>query len=128
MPLYDLECAATGERFDRFIPLTRFDDPIMCQCGSRATRCLAAPRVVSDAIEPVRGPDGRMHTSLQSYRHACTPEGNPQGERYSELGDAEMPAFQKPKFDERKRRDAIRAGIQDVKEGRIPPVVTGDAP
>lgn len=127
MPLYDLRCDE-GHLFERFVPLSRFDDPLFCDCGAKAIRAVQAPRVKTDTIEPVRGPDGRMHTSLQSYRHACTPEGNPQGERYTELGNDEMPAFKAPEFDRRKRRDAIKAGIQDVKEGRVPPVVTGDAP
>ncbi|WP_390550926.1 hypothetical protein [Qipengyuania sp. MTN3-11] len=83
---------------------------------------------MSDSIEPTLGPDGKLHTSLASYRHSCSPEGNPQGERYQELGRDEMPAFKAPEFDRRKRREDIRAGIQDVKEGRVPPVVTGDLP
>lgn len=127
MPLYDLRCEQ-GHRFERFIPLVRFGDRQTCECGAGARRVLCAPRVVSDSIEPTLGPDGKLHTSLASYRHSCTPEGNARGERYAELGRDEMPAFKAPEFDRGKRREAIKAGIQDVKEGRVPPVVTGDLP
>lgn len=127
MPLYDFRCAE-GHRFERFVSLADFGDRQECECGAGASRLLCAPRVLSDSIEPTLGPDGKTHTSLASYRHSCTPEGNPQGERYQELGRDELPAFKAPKFDRKKRRDDIRAGIQDVKEGRVAPVVTGDLP
>lgn len=86
------------------------------------------PMLRSDTIDPIRGPDGRMHDSLSGFRAACRPDGNPQGERYLELGDQELPAFKAPEFDPQARRDAIRAGIADVKAGRVPPVVTGELP
>ena len=129
MPLYDLECVS-GHRFERFIKLSQLPDRQTCECGAAAMRLISAPRVQqkSDTIEPVRGPDGKMHTSLASYRRSCEPGGNPQGERYVELGNEEMPEFKAPVFDRGKRREAIKAGIQDVKEGRVPPVVTGDLP
>src|SRR5690242_19383039 len=121
MPLYDFQCA-DGHRFERFVPLAHFGDRQTCECGAGASRSISAPRVLSDSIEPTLGPDGKMHTSLASYRHSCTPEGNPRGERFSELGRDELPAFKAPEFDRKKRREAIRAGIQDVKEGRLAPV------
>lgn len=127
MPLYGFECA-NAHRFERFVSLADFEVVQQCECGADAARTICAPRVVSDSIEPTLGPDGKVHTSLASYRHSCTPEGNPRGERYQELGNSEMPAFKAPEFDRRKRRDDIRAGIQDVKEGRVPPVVVGDLP
>ena len=108
------------------MPLARFGDRQECECGAGAKRLLSTPRVRSDAIAPTLGPDGKYHTSLASYRHSCTPEGNPRGERFAELGREEMPAFKAPEFDRKKRREDIRAGIQDVKEGRVPPVVTGE--
>ncbi len=125
MPLYDFECHE-GHRFERFVSLAQFNVVQSCECGAGASRLISAPRVVSDTIEPTLGPDGKLHTSLTSYRHSCTPEGNPQHESYQELGRDEMPAFKAPEFDRRKRRDDIRAGIQDVKEGRVPPVVVGN--
>ena len=87
-----------------------------------------APMILRDTMPPTLGPDGRMHDSVSSFRAACRPDGNPRGERYLELGDEELPAFKPPEFDPKARRDAIHAGIADVKNGRIPPVVTGDLP
>lgn len=77
------------------------------------------PVILRDSIDPIRGPDLRMHDSLSGFRRACRPDGNPQGERYLELGDQELPKFQAPEFDRRERRDAIRAGIADVQAGRV---------
>ena len=126
MPLYDFACS-DGHRFERFVPLSEYEKSQNCECGAGASRLISAPMLKgATAIEPTLGPDGKMHTSLASYRHACTPEGNPQGERYVELGNDSLPAFKAPEFDRRKRREDIRAGIQDVKEGRVPPVVVGD--
>lgn len=125
MPLYDFACS-NGCRFERFVPLSEFEKSQSCECGAGASRLICAPRVVSDTIAPTLGPDGKLHTSLASYRHSCTPDGNPQREKYTELGNDKLPDFKAPEFDRRKRREDIRAGIQDVKEGRVPPVVVGD--
>lgn len=127
MPLYDLRCEQ-GHRFERFIPLARIGDQQCCDCGKPAERLVSAPRVISDTIDPIRGADGKMHTSISSYRHSLTPDGNPRGERFTEMGNQELPAFEAPKFDRRERREHIKAGIEDVKNGRVPPVVTGDLP
>src|SRR5688500_4341372 len=121
MPLYDFLCGE-GHGFERHVSLADFSDVQTCKCGAPASRLISAPRVRSDAIDPILGPDKRMHDSLASFRASCRPDGNPQGERYLELGDQELPKFKAPEFDRRERRDAIRAGIADVKAGRVPPV------
>lgn len=95
-------------------------------CAARSS--FPTPMLMKDTIDPIRGPDGNMHDSLSSFRRSCRPDGNPQGERYLELGNDSLPEFKAPEFDRKERRDAIRAGIADVKEGRVPPVVTGDLP
>lgn len=120
MPLYDFRCLS-GHRFERFVPLAQFEAVQDCECGDRAMRQVSAPRVISDYIEPCLGADGKMHDSLASYRHSLTPEGNPQGERYLELGDQSL-THTPPKFDERQRRDDIKAALEDVKNGRVPPL------
>lgn len=126
MPLYDFRCTE-GHRFERFVALAQFASPQTCECGAPAQRLIVAPMLArSDAIDPIRGADGRMHTSLSSYRASLRPDGNPKGERYVELGDQELPPFKAPEFDRKSRREAIKAGIADVKAGRVPPVVTGD--
>lgn len=108
------------------MPLCDFHAPQACDCGADARRLISAPRVRSDVIEPRMGADGKLHDSLTSYRHSLTPEGNPKGERFLELGDQELPEFKPPEFDRKERREAIKAGIADVEAGRVPPVVTGD--
>lgn len=128
MPIYDFRCAK-GHRFERFVALADFASPQACDCGAPARRMLSLPMIGRcDTIEPVRGPDGRMHTSLATYRASLRPGGNPKGEHYHELGNEELPAFKAPEFDRKSRREAIRAGIADVKAGRVPPVATGDLP
>lgn len=125
MPLYDWRCEE-GHRFERVVPLHDFSLRQSCSCGADARRLISAPRIRSDVIEPRMGADGKLHDSLGSYRHSLTPEGNPRGERFHELGDQELPAFKPPEANRRERRDAIKAGIADVKAGRVAPVVTGD--
>lgn len=121
MPLYDFRCD-DGHRFERAVPLARFGDRQFCDCGAVAKRMICAPRVVADHIAPTRGPDGQMHNSLASYRAALGRAG------MAEIGNTELPAFKAPEFDRKTRREHIRAGIEDVKAGRMPEVVTGDLP
>lgn len=125
MPLYDFRCEE-GHRFERAVPLARFAEAQECDCGASARRILSAPRVLSDTIAPILGMDGRIHDSLSGYRHSLTPSGNARGERYYELGDQELPEFKAPEFSRKERRDAIRAGMADVKAGRVAPPVTGE--
>lgn len=120
MPLYDFKCPE-GHRFDRVVRLAEFDLMQNCPCGRGAERVISAPRILSDHIDPIRGADGRMHDSLSSYRATLRPDGNPQGERYHELGDQNLTPVER-KFDERQRRDDIKAGIEDVRNGRVPPI------
>lgn len=119
MPLYDFRCDR-NHRFERIVPLARFDDPQTCDCGALASRLVSKARVKSDAIEPCLGPDGRMHDSLTTYRRACEPGGNPQHERYTEIGDAELEHVDY-QFDPKQRRDDIQQAIADVKNGWVPP-------
>lgn len=83
-----------------------------------------APSIRRDAIEPCRGADGKIHESLSSYRRSLLPENNPKGERYYELGNDRIPV-ETPKVDRKQKRDAIKAAIEDVRNGRVPPVVSG---
>lgn len=117
MPLYDYECAA-GHRFEVFRSLSELDEPLRCECGEKAERQVSAPMVKSDCIDPIRGADGKMHTSLASYRASLLPSGNPKGERYIELGDQEL----KPQtydYCPKKRREDLKAAVADVKNGRV---------
>ena len=126
MPLYDFRCDA-GHRFERFVALEDFSAPQACECGASSRRMIVAPMIAaSDTIEPTWGADGRQHTSMAAYRRTLRPDGNPMGERFLEMGNERPPKWKPPEFDRRERREAIRAGIADVKAGRIAPVVTGD--
>lgn len=127
MPLHDYRCSE-GHRFERLVPLALLSAQQSCECGAPAQRLLSAPRVQSDTIAPIMGADGKLHTSLSGYRRSLTPSGNPKGERFLEMGNERLPDYAPPPIDRKKRRDAIKAGMADVKAGRVPPVVTGDLP
>lgn len=120
MPLYDFLCAE-GHRFERVVKLAHFDDPQHCECGAGACRQISAPRVRTDQIDPIMGMDGKLHDSLASYRRTLRADGNPQGENYIELGNERLKPVER-KFDRAQRREDIKAGIADVKAGRMPPV------
>lgn len=125
MPLYDFACSE-GHRFERFVKMANFGEQQSCDCGAVASRIPSAPMVLSDTIEPRYGADGKLHDSLSSYRHSLTPEGNPKGERYFELGNDPLPEFKPKESTEESRRDSIKKAIADVKAGRVPPQpVTG---
>jgi hypothetical protein len=84
------------------------------------------PALMRDSIDPCRGMDGRMYDSLSGYRRTLRPDGNPQGERYTELGNEELPVAPNT-FDRGKRRDDIKAAIEDVRNGRVAkPVILED--
>lgn len=80
-----------------------------------------APMIKRDSIDPCRGPDGQMHDSLASLRRSYRADGNPQGENYIELGNESITPVEH-KFDRAERRDNIKAAIEDVKNGRVPPL------
>src|SRR3546814_10948027 len=101
-------------RTDTLFPYTT----LFRACGSIASRLVRAPRIKVDQIAPCLGMDGKIHDSLASLRRTYRADGNPQGENYVEIGDQELPAFQAPEFDRKQRRDDIRAGIEDLKNGR----------
>jgi putative FmdB family regulatory protein len=127
MPLYDFRCAS-GHRFERFVPLADFEVVQACDCGADATRLVVAVRVHGDEIEPFRGPDGKVHTSLSRYRRACLASGNPQGEHYTEIGNEEVrPRARDLRAEQRVRVEAIKRGLEDVRNGRVPrPVLLED--
>lgn len=127
MPLYGFRCGE-GHGFDRMLPLARYLEPQTCECGAPAQRLITAPRIFKDQIDPIMGADGKMHDSMASYRRSLTPAGNPRGERFIEVGNEPMPKYETPKPDMAAIADAVKAGIEDVKNGRVPPVATGDLP
>lgn len=88
----------------------------------RARSSFPAPALRTDTIDPCRGMDGKMYDSLSGYRRTLRPNGNPQGERYTEIGNEELPTVTHS-FDRGQRRDDIKAAIEDVRNGRVAPSV-----
>lgn len=79
------------------------------------------PTIRKDSIDPQWGADGKMYDSLSALRKTYLPENNPKGERFHEIGNEEMPTVTYD-FDKKQRREDIKAAIEDVKNGRVPPV------
>lgn len=50
MPLYDIQCTS-GHRSERHIKLANFSDPIFCDCGAVASRCISVPRYIGVGID-----------------------------------------------------------------------------
>lgn len=116
MPLHDYRCGE-GHTFERFVPLALLSAPQHCDCGAVSQRLVCAPVVVSDSITPQYGADGRLHDSRSSLAYSLTPEGNPKGERFFDLGTDQLKTVEQ-KTDQRKLRDDIRRSIEEVKQGR----------
>lgn len=76
------------------------------------------PAFRTDTIDACRGMDGKMTDSLSTLRRTYRPEGNPQGERYTEIGNEEIKPEIKT-FDRGQRREDIKAAIEDVRNGRV---------
>jgi len=47
MPLYDIICPE-AHKSERFIPLEKFEEPIICACGLPARRAISAPMFTVD--------------------------------------------------------------------------------
>lgn len=50
MPLYDCECSS-GHQFERQIPLSEFEEPIICACGSGARRAISRPTIIGGRLD-----------------------------------------------------------------------------
>lgn len=77
MPIYEYLCPE-GHQFDAFLPLARYDEPQMCQCGQWARKIISAPMVIPDLPEytsPVTGKPvrGRRERIEDLKRHNCRP-------------------------------------------------------
>lgn len=70
---------------------------------------LTAPYVAGDTIEPTRSmATGEMFTSKSKLRATYRPNGNPNGNRYIEVGNEQLKAAPKPKPD----RKAINESVE----------------
>lgn len=46
MPTYEYECNGCGERFDRFLRMSEYDQPQVCDCGGSGRRLISAPSFI----------------------------------------------------------------------------------
>lgn len=82
------------------------------------------PYIVRPFPDPVQSmADGKYYTDAASLRATYKASGNPQGVDYIEVGDEDITKFEAPKDDRKAKRDAIERAIEDVNNGRVPPVL-----
>lgn len=124
MPLYGFQCD-NGHEFEKAVPLADFRVPQLCNCGEVAKRIVSAPHVISDSMEPMLGLDGKYYDSVSGYQKST----GANGEKLHVIDGPDTTKFEKPKATRKEIRDAIKAGIQDVKYGRVKPLVNiGETP
>lgn len=82
--------------------------PEECWSHSAPARSsLAAPMLIRDEMAPtVSMADGKEYTSKRAMRATYLPSGNPQGERYVEIGDHKQTATKKAAAPDDKAIDA----------------------
>lgn len=76
MPLYSYACQTCSKRFTRLLPLARYDEPQVCECGGACTKLLSAPAVRADYAGyacPITGSwiEGRQAHKENLARHGC---------------------------------------------------------
>lgn len=82
------------------------------------------PRIVRPFSEPVQSmADGKFYDDPAALRATYKAANNPQGVDYAEVGNEDITKFEAPKVDRKARRDAIERAIEDVNNGRVPPVM-----
>lgn len=75
MPLYDFKCSE-GHRFERFVPLEKFEETQECACGAPSQRLISAPMFNVDATGyncPITGDwIGSKHQHRENLaKHGC---------------------------------------------------------
>lgn len=87
---------------------------------------LPAPMIIGGFAEPVQSAaDGKYYSTKAGLSRSHRASGNPHGIDFIELGNESMP-WVEHQTSETELRDDIRSAAQDVKEGRLPEVVTLD--
>lgn len=86
-----------------------------------ARSSLPCPMVMGDTLpEPVQShADGRFYSSKAALRATYLPSGNPQGERYIEVGNdpARLRPRERPKADRKAIRETVQRSVARFKAG-----------
>ena len=76
---------------------------------------LPVPHFISDTIDTVQSmADGRYYSSKAALKATYLPSGNPQGERFLEVGNEPIRAKPQPRQDTAGIRDAIKSAVAQV--------------
>jgi hypothetical protein len=82
------------------------------------------PQIRSDRIEPVQSmADGNWYDSMSSLRATYKPSGNPQGEEYTEIGDAPMRGPKEmPRMTKQEISDLLDKSEAMISRGEVPEI------
>lgn len=75
---------------------------------------LSMPMVIGDTVEIKSMADGKTYTSKAALRASYLPSGNPQGERYIEVGNEELKPPPKPAPDRKAIRESVGKAFNQV--------------
>lgn len=110
MPLYDIQCSRTGERFERFIKLENFSEPIICACHAPAHRLISRPLISVDNTSYLCPVTGKSIRSKREHRENLLQTGC----RVLETGEKDL--------NERRRQaaeEAFERKLEDTVEREI---------
>jgi hypothetical protein len=87
-----------------------------------ARSAFPCPLIRSDRIEPVQSmADGKFYDSLSALRATYKPSGNPQGEEYTEIGDAPMRGPKEmPRMTKQEISDLLDKSEAMISRGEVP--------
>lgn len=92
---------------------------------ARAVRSsFPCPIIRKDTIEPVQSmADGKVYDSLSALRRTYRADGNPQGEEYTEIGDAPMRGPKEmPRMSKQEIADLLDKSEAMIASGQAPAV------
>ena len=100
-------------------PLPPVDKPIR-QRGARSG--FPCPMVIRDSMDGdlQSMADGKWYDSKSALRRSYTPDGNPQGRDYQEIGGTEIEPAGRASVDKKALQDAVDKAMHDVETGQIP--------
>lgn len=102
------------------------DEPWPAECAGHygiphhegRAHAFALPQVITDAMPPTQSmTNGKVYESKSALRKTYLPSGNPQGQRYIEVGN-DRPPPRKPIIDKAGIRRDFQKAAQDYNQGR----------